>query len=135
MDKRTRAVERFEKALKKFEEIVKNPSLFDFLSKELIVEITTKRFEYTYESMWKALQAFLREQGIECASPLNCFKEAFKQRLIEEDQEEIFAKLVKIRNALVHIYDAELAESYYKEISKPEVYNAMESLLKKLKSP
>ena len=103
------------------------------MSRELIVEITTKRFEYTYESMWKSIQIFLREQGVECASPLRCFKEAFKNGLIDEKYEEIFARMVKIRNDLVHIYDEERAQELYREIVSPGICEAISSVLEKLK--
>ena len=56
MDKLEKSFSRFEKAFEKYEEILKSPHLFSFLNKELIIEIATKRFEYTYESMWKALK-------------------------------------------------------------------------------
>jgi len=50
-EKFRRTFEKFEKAFKKFKEIIKSPYLFDFLSKELIVEVATKRFEYTFEAL------------------------------------------------------------------------------------
>ena len=72
---------------------MKTPALFSFLSEELLIEVTTKRFEYTYESMWQSLREYLRGLGIEVNSPLRCFKEAFKEGLIPEENEEIFSEI------------------------------------------
>ncbi len=67
----------FEKALKKFQ---------DFLSLnlelEILIEVASKRFEYTFETMWKVLKLYLMEvKGIECISAMDCIKAAIKMSL------------------------------------------------------
>jgi len=45
------------------------------LEKEILYEVAAKRFEYTYESLWKLLRLYLLElKGLECNSPMDCFK-------------------------------------------------------------
>ena len=112
---------------------MKTPALFSFLSKELLIEVTTKRFEYTYESMWQSLREYLRGLGIEVNSPLRCFKEAFKEGLIPEENEGIFSEIVRKRNEIVHIYDEEKAQEIFMYIGSDEVYSAIRSLYETLK--
>ncbi|MCD6505662.1 nucleotidyltransferase substrate binding protein [Candidatus Poribacteria bacterium] len=133
MDKLRRTFERFERAFRKYEEVVKTPALFSFLSKELLIEVTTKRFEYTYESMWQSLREYLRGLGMEVNSPLRCFKEAFKEGLIPEENEGMFSEIVRKRNEIVHIYDEEKAQEIFMYIGSDEVYNAIRSLYETLK--
>lgn len=132
-EKFQRTFEKFERAFKKFEEIIRQPLLFDFLNEELIIEIATKRFEYTFESLWKTVKEYLRIEGLICATPLQCFKEAFKIGLIEPEYEVIFFEMIDKRNQIVHIYGFEEAREIYQFIKKDEVYFAINSIYKKLK--
>ncbi len=75
-----------------------------------------KRYEICYELAWKAVQELLKNQGLEvCNSPKNCFKQAFKLGLIE--QEEIFANMVEGRNLTTHTYNEALADKIYLELN------------------
>ncbi|RUM42208.1 MAG: nucleotidyltransferase [Desulfurobacterium sp.] len=103
MEKFRRTLTKFERTIKKFEEAV-NFSKDLKLPEELIVEITTKRFEYTFESMWKAVKEFLRTQGLECNSPRSCFRELLKEGVVSLEFEEILFKMIRLRNLLVHVY-------------------------------
>ena len=132
-EKFKRTFERFEKAFKKYKEIVKSKELFDFLNQELIIEIATKRFEYTFESMWKSLKEYFRKEGVDCPTPLKCFKEAFKAGFIEEKQQSIFIEMIEKRNRMVHIYDFEQVKDIYKFIKSDEVFSAIEGLYDKIK--
>lgn len=73
------------------------------LKKEILVEVTTKRFEYTFEGLWKCLKEILIEEGVQTVSPLNCFQEAFRLGLIPKKYEEVFPVMVKKRNEIVPI--------------------------------
>jgi nucleotidyltransferase substrate binding protein (TIGR01987 family) len=132
MDKFRKALKRFEKAFRKYEEIITTPAFKNLFKKEFLIEITTKRFEYTYESMWKCAKEFLRSQGIECYSPKSCFQALFKEGLIPEEYEEIIGRLVEIRNWLVHVYDEETAEALYEEIADEETYKAIKVVLERI---
>lgn len=132
-EKFQRTFEKFEEAFKKFEEIIRQPAVFDFLNEELIIEVATKRFEYTFESLWKTIKEYLRIEGLICTTPLQCFKEAFKRGFIEPKYEVIFFEMIDKRNQIVHIYGLEEAKKIYQFIKKDEVYLSINSIHKKLK--
>ena len=70
-----------------------------------------QRFEFTFDLCWKTIKAYLENQGIRCASPKSCFKEAFQQGLIK--YEEVWLEMIERRNETVHTYNAEMAEAVY----------------------
>ena len=83
-----------------------------------------QRFEFTVELLWKALRAILLYNGIECYSPRNCIKEAFKANLINDD--EIILDMIEDRNISSHVYDEEKSEKLFiriKEIYLPYLQN------------
>ena len=133
-EKLQRTFEKFEKAFNKFREIIESRHLFDFLSQELVVEVATKRFEYTFESMWKVLEEYLRGEGLDCPTPLKCFKEAFKIGIISESDESLFLEMVEKRNLIVHIYDFTAAKAIYEFIKSKEVILAIKNVYDKLKT-
>lgn len=133
-EKFKRTFEKFKKAFNKYKEIVTSPQIFQFLSQDLIIEISTKRFEYTFESMWQALKEYLRAQGVECSTPLKCFKEAFKAGLVEESCQEIFIDMIEKRNQMVHMYDFKRIEQIYRFIKSEKVFLAIQSVYDKLSS-
>ena len=98
-----------------------------------MIEIATKRFEYTFESMWKAVKEFLRIRGIECNSPRSCFKELLKEGLVPFSYEEELARMIMLRNQLVHIYDELQAKQIYDEIREERFLKTFEQVLKALK--
>ena len=92
----------FEKAFTRLQEAVKpQPTP---LERDAIIQ----RFEFTFELAWKAIQKFLRSEGISCRSPKGCFKEAFRFGLIEENP--LWLRMIEDRNLTVHTYDEEIAE-------------------------
>ena len=132
MEKFKRALSKFEKAFGKFEEAVRFPDSFG-LSQELRVEITTKRFEYTFESMWKAVKEFLRNRGLECNSPRSCFRELLKEGVVSMEFEEVLFEMIMLRNLLVHVYDEEQAKKIYREIVKEKFLSTFKTILQELK--
>lgn len=131
--KLSRTFENFEAASSKLEGALK-PEFQSQFKKEILVEIVTKRFEYTFESMWKCLRELLLEEGIQANSPLNCFQEAFHAGMIPKDQEEVFPVMVKKRNEIVHIYSDEDAEEIYlliKDTFAPAIFSLQKSLQKR----
>lgn len=85
-----------------------------------------KRFELCMDLCWKTVKTFLEDKnGIVCASPKECFRQAYQQGIIEYDQDWI--KFVDMRNETVHIYKEELAEKMYLQL--PNVLKHLESLL------
>ena len=98
-------VENFNKALQRLQEAAAIAE--DDLDKDGAIQ----RFEFTIEMFWKALKAILSYQGIECYSPRNCIKEAFKANLIEDD--EIILDMLDDRNASSHIYDQHKSQEIF----------------------
>lgn len=133
-EKLSRTFEKFKKALVKYREIVKSEELPKFLAEEFLVEITTKRFEYVFESMWKVLKERLRLEGIECASPMKCLKEAFKNDFLDRKYETTFVEMVGKRNLIVHVYDEKAAKEICRFIKSEKVCSAIESVYNKLKA-
>jgi len=128
----SRTFEKFEASLNKLKESLSN----DFESKydkEILVEIVTKRFEYTFESLWKCLKEILLAEGIQAESPLGCFKEAFKLGMIPKKHEEVFPLMVKKRNEIVHIYSDEEAYEIYLLIKNTFV-EAIANLFEKVRT-
>ncbi|MEJ5339685.1 MAG: nucleotidyltransferase substrate binding protein [Aquificaceae bacterium] len=104
-----------EKALKKLEGV---RALEERLEEELLYEVATKRFEYTFESLWKTIRLFLLEKkGLECNSPMDCLKGFYSVGLLSREVAEKIAKTVRLRNEVVHIYDFSLAGRAYVDIN------------------
>jgi len=134
MEKFRRGLESLEKSLRKFEEAVTNPLFEETFSLEFQIEILTKRFEYTYEALWKAVKEFLRLRGLECYSPRACFEALFKEGLISEEVAETLFEAILIRNSLVHIYDEEAAFNYFEKLKKGPILSAFKSVFERLKN-
>ncbi len=102
------------------------------LPREILYEVTAKRFEYTYESLWKTIRLFLLEgKGIECNSPMDCFKSLYSVGLIDDKYSEDIPRIVRMRNNVVHIYDFSLAEDVFKFVVK-KVIPAFENIIHNL---
>ena len=97
---------------------------------EFIRDSAIKRFELAFDLAWKTIKASLEETGVNCFSPLGCFKEAFRQGLI--DFEDIWVEMVKTRNKTVHTYDEKLAEEVF--ASLPQNFEAIKKLLLNIES-
>ena len=103
-----------EKAFQKLKGI---RDLADELEDEILYEVSAKRFEYTFESLWKTIKVFLEEQkGIECNSPMDCFKQFYKTMNLDEKYEDKIPKTVRFRNEIVRLYDYETAEFIYENL-------------------
>lgn len=103
-------IENFENALKKLEEAVLIAK--DELDKDGVIQ----RFEFTVEMLWKALKAILNYQGIECYSPRNCIKEAFRADIINDD--EVVLDMLEDRNLSSSIYDRLKSEEMFERIKR-----------------
>ncbi len=102
---------RFEDALYNFKNALKSfASVYErrdsFLSAgfgDVYLDILVKRFEFTYEMSWKAIKRYLSYLGIEVGNPRACFKEAYHQGLLSE--EEIWLRMIEQRNLSAHEYN------------------------------
>lgn len=114
--------ESFKESLKRLEEI---------LEKEKSVEnrdSAIQRFEFTIELAWKCVQKFLREQKIICRSPKECFQEAYKFGLVEDDAKWLSA--FDDRNLTAHTYNEKMADRIYSRL--PEYLEIFKNLKNKI---
>ena len=110
MTKLEAAIKQFKNALKRLKEVLEVPKT------DIVRDSAIQRFEFTLDISWKALKAFLEDRkGIVCVSPKECFREAYRQGIINYD--EYWMKLVDIRNKTVHTYNEDVAEEVYAELS------------------
>jgi nucleotidyltransferase substrate binding protein (TIGR01987 family) len=82
---------------------------------DLILEVfqdsVVKRFEISFDLLWKYLKEFLFVyHGIEVVSPKKVFKEALTQQLINHTELETFLAMCDDRNLTAHTYDRDHAQ-------------------------
>jgi nucleotidyltransferase substrate binding protein (TIGR01987 family) len=95
-------------------------SLLEVLDMEkspVVRDAAIQRFEYTFETVWKAAQLFLKEQeGIEAGSPKSVIRASFQSGLLGEDWSRAAMSMAEDRNLTVHTYNERLAETSYARI-------------------
>ena len=99
------ALTAYEKALQRLAEVLEEPE------SAITRDAAIKRFEFTFELLWKSLQKFFRGQGITCNSPKNCLKEAFSYGLVEDNP--MWLRMIDDRNLTVHTYNEALSIEIY----------------------
>ena len=72
------------------------------------------RFELAYEAGWKCVQAFLREEGVEAASPRQVFSGAFRLGWVKD--EVTWKEILEDRNLAVHVYREALADALFERL-------------------
>ncbi len=98
-------------ALKTLEDILKEPFSM------IIRDATIKRFEYTFEALWKFLKEYLKEkEGIISNSPKACFKEIFSLGFLTEEKTVRCLEMTDRRNDTSHTYKVEVAKLIYSKI-------------------
>jgi len=70
---------------------------------DIFLDLAVKRFEFTYEMAWKTIKRYLDYEGIEAGFPRACFKEAYSQQLITDQQ--VWLDMIEQRNLSSHIYN------------------------------
>jgi nucleotidyltransferase substrate binding protein (TIGR01987 family) len=111
MEKLKLRAETATKALKTLKEILEEPY------STIIRDASIKRFEYSFDIFWKFVKDYLRvQEGIECASPKSCFREAFKVGILSEEETVKALEMTDDRNLSTHIYDEEAVEEIYRQV-------------------
>ncbi|WP_337845481.1 nucleotidyltransferase substrate binding protein [Thermus sp.] len=77
-------------------------------------DAASPRFECTLEDFWKALQAYLREEGLEAASPKRVFRLAGEVGLMDEEGVRLALQMGDDRNLTVRTYNEALAQAIYR---------------------
>jgi nucleotidyltransferase substrate binding protein (TIGR01987 family) len=91
-------------------------------------DASIQRFEYSFESLWKLLKAYLDQQeGIVCNSPKACFREALRVGLLSTSDVETCLVMTDDRNLTSHTYIEAVAEAIYSKL--PAYRDVMERLL------
>ncbi len=113
----------FGKAIHRFEEILA------IEKNDIVRDSAIQRFEFSFELAWKTVKEFLEERkGAIRRSPKDCFREAYKQGLIEYDN--FWIEICNMRNYATYAYDERLADYIYNQLPKVlmsfrELYVAM----------
>ena len=71
---------------------------------------TIKRFELTYDLLWKYLREYIATtQGLTFDSPRKVFQQCLTSNLTDIDETKQLLELIESRNLTSHTYDADLA--------------------------
>jgi len=125
MSKFQAVLQQFQKALQRFDEILKVEY------NDIVRDSAIQRFEFVFDLSWKPVGGYLEEhQGLSCSSPKGCFKEGFSQNIPTHD--DFWLELSDLRNLTSHTYQEELAEKVYKVL--PEAKKRFDTLLDLIKT-
>lgn len=111
------------KNIKSNYERLENP---DEITEEVYRDSIIKKYETLEDLCWKLLSKIFKESGLEINNPRGCYKQAFKEGLI--DDIDVWNNILLSRNSTSHIYD----EADYEKIKKKileEYIDAIEQLL------
>ena len=116
-------IERLKRAFSRLKEAVERAK--DDLDRDGVIQ----RFEFSVELFWKTLKKVLEYNKVECYSPRDCVKKAFRYGMIDDD--EIVLDMLEDRNRSSHIYDEEEAVRIFEIISKVYV-NVLDKMIEEL---
>jgi nucleotidyltransferase substrate binding protein (TIGR01987 family) len=102
----SKQLENFGKALAKLREMLARDS-----ADEAVRDASIQRFEFTYETCWKALKHQLAEEGIPTDTPKDVFRKAYQAGWLQH--EAPWLAMLKDRNLTSHIYHEALAIAIY----------------------
>lgn len=124
MSKYQALLKQFKKALKRLKDAL------DQEPNEFIRDSAIQRFEFTFDLSWKLIKTYLEEEkGLLCRSPKACFREAYKQELLEHD--EFWLEMTDIRNQTAHTYNEKLAKEIFDKL--PEIVGYFDKLSASIK--
>ena len=111
MTKFDASFKQFQKALKRLHEVLGKKK------SAITRDSAIKRFELTFDIAWKLAKAYLEEfEGIRCASPKECFREAYRTGLI--GYSVLWIRMTDWRNKAVHTYNEKYADGLYRKLPK-----------------
>ena len=116
-------VEKLKRAFLRLKEAVERAR--DDLDRDGVIQ----RFEFSVELFWKTLKKILEYNKVECYSPRDCVKKAFRYGIIDDD--EIILDMLEDRNRSSHIYNEEEALKIFERISRVYV-NILERMIGEL---
>ena len=115
MSKLEAIIKQYRQAVKRFKEVLEHEK------SDIVRDAAIQRFEFSFDLAWKTLKAFLEEnKGIVCGAPKECFKEAYRQKLLDYDN--FWLKMTDWRNKTTHFYKEEVADDVYETLPKILAY-------------
>lgn len=92
---------------------------------DIVRDSAIKRFELTFDLSWKLVKTYLENnKGVICNSPKDCFKEAYRNGLINYDEQWLSA--TDWRNESVHNYSEKFANELFEKL--PKILELFQSL-------
>jgi nucleotidyltransferase substrate binding protein (TIGR01987 family) len=92
---------------------------------------TIQRFEFTFEAVWQAGQAFLQvEDGMIARSPRSTLKGLGEAGLLSEAETVLALEMLEDRNRTVHMYIEAVAVQIYQRI--PEYAPLLEAMVERM---
>jgi nucleotidyltransferase substrate binding protein (TIGR01987 family) len=80
-------------------------------------DASIQRFEYSYETVWKAAQLYLSAfENVDAGSPTAVARASFRTALLTEDEARAALAMARDRNLTVHTYNEELPEQIYSRL-------------------
>ena len=84
---------------------------------ELERDGSIQRFEFTYEAIWKAAQAYLEtHEGLPSPSPRAVFRGLGKMGVLDEGETLLALEMVEDRNRTVHTYIEAVAREIFEKV-------------------
>jgi nucleotidyltransferase substrate binding protein (TIGR01987 family) len=84
---------------------------------DVVRDSAIQRFEFSFETTWKAAQLYLRVvHGTEAASPKSVIREAFRVALLSEEETARLLAVTDDRNLTSHTYNEALAQALYERL-------------------
>lgn len=87
----------------------------DLIKQDAVIQ----RFAFTYELLWKTIKRLARIEKVDCFSPREAFKYAFKKGLITD--EKLFVEIIDARNMTTHVYSEDQAKKIFDFIQQSVV--------------
>ncbi|MGL4849426.1 MAG: HI0074 family nucleotidyltransferase substrate-binding subunit [Clostridium sp.] len=115
--------------LKNIKENYEKADKMDEITLEVYRDSIIKKYEMLEDLTWKLLSKIFKADGLEINSPRGCYKQAFKEGLIEDML--VWNNVLSARNQTAHIYDEDDYEKIKNDILKYYI-DAIEGLLNKL---
>ncbi len=126
MEQLKERVETCQKALNTLSEILSLP--FNVIMRDASIQ----RFEYSFESSWKLLKAYLYQvEGLACNSPKECFREGLKVGVLSAEETETCLVMTDDRNLTSHTYIESIAEAIFRKL--PSYLAVMQTLLRNIR--
>lgn len=107
------------------------PTYADEEDIEIYITALLKRFELTFEMLWKFLKQRLKNAGVETIGSKDVIKNAFVFNILLEQEDQILLKIVDARNEIAHNYDEEVAKALCQKVVN-EYYPVLSQIIPRL---